>query len=53
VGWLSLRRLPLRLRLETLRRLRLRWLRWLPTLPLLLSGTILPSYEAGNRLKGG
>jgi hypothetical protein len=43
VGRLSLRRLPLRLRLETLRRLR--WLRWLlrllGTLPLVLSGTLL------------
>ena len=38
-----MRRLPLRLRLETLRRLR--WLRWLlpllGTLPLVLSGTLL------------
>ena len=43
MGRLSLRRLPLWLRLETLRRLR--WLRWLlpllGTLPLVLSGTLL------------
>jgi len=43
VGRLSLRRLPLRLRLETLRWLR--WLRWLlrfmGTLPLVLNGTLV------------
>jgi hypothetical protein len=53
VGRLSLRRLPLRLRLETLRRLR--WLRWLlpllGTLPLVLSGTLL--FVCVLQYKGG
>jgi hypothetical protein len=50
-----LRRLPVRLRLETLRWLR--WLRWLlplkGTLPLVLSGTLLPLVSADNRFRGG